>query len=159
MADLASTAPAFIDIAHRIVWATTATVTAAGAPRTRILHPIWEWDGRELHGWILTSPSSPKAADLASTPRISLTYWDPSHDVATADCDTDWEDTPEQRQAGWDRFLDGPAPVGYDPRIVPPWTNPEAPAFGVLHLRPTALRVMPGTLMLQGTGELLTWRG
>jgi hypothetical protein len=157
MADLATTAPAFIDIAHRIVWATVATVDDSG-PRTRILHPIWEWDGRELTGWILTSPESPKANDLASVPRASLTYWDSSHDVATADCDTEWETSPEQRQAGWDRFLHGPAPVGYDPRIIPFWTSPDVPEFGVLRLRPTALRVMPGTVMLEGKGQVHTWR-
>jgi hypothetical protein len=89
---------------------------------------------------------------------VSLTYWDATHDVATADCATEWEDSREQRQAGWDRFLHGPAPVGYDPSIVPTWPSPDAPAFGVLRLTPSALRVMPGTLMLQGTGQLLTWR-
>jgi general stress protein 26 len=158
MADLATTAPAFVDIAHRIVWATVATVDAHGDPRSRILHPIWEWDGTTLTGWILTGPQSPKASDLAARPRVSLTYWDATHDVATADCATEWEDSREQRQAGWDRFLHGPAPVGYDPSIVPTWPSPDAPAFGVLRLTPSALRVMPGTLMLQGTGQLLTWR-
>lgn len=158
MADLAHAAPAFIDIAHRIVWATVATVDGDGAPRTRILHPIWEWDGAELRGWILTSPNSPKARHLDTSSRVSLTYWDATHDVATADCATEWEDSPEQRQAGWDRFLHGPAPVGYDPQIIPQWTAPDAPEFGVLRLYADSLRVMPGSLMLQGKGELLTWR-
>ena len=51
-----------------------------------------------------------------------------------------------------------PAPVGYDPSIIPPWTGPEAEAFGVLRLTPTRLRVMPGTVMLQGRGDVLSWR-
>jgi hypothetical protein len=33
-----------------------------------------------------------------------------------------------------------------------------APDFGILRLSPHRLRVMPGTLMLAGQGELLTWR-
>jgi hypothetical protein len=148
-------APAFVEMAHRIVWCTTATVGADGRPHTRILHPIWEWDGEALTGWIATSPLSPKAKDLAENPDVSLTYWDPSHDVATADCTASWD---EDEQAGWDRFANGPAPVGYDPSIIPFWPNADVPEFGVLRLEPTSLRVMPGTVMLQGQGEVLTWR-
>ena len=48
-------APAFVAMAHRIVWCTVATVGPDGAPNTRILHPIWEWDGDALTGWIATS--------------------------------------------------------------------------------------------------------
>lgn len=86
--ELNETAPAFVAVAHRIVWATVATVDPTGQPRTRVLHPVWEWDGEQLTGWIATSPLSPKARDLAHESRVSLTYWDPSQDVATADCDT-----------------------------------------------------------------------
>ena len=39
---LSGTAPAFVEIAHRIVWATAATVDPQGRPWTRVLHPIWE---------------------------------------------------------------------------------------------------------------------
>ncbi len=159
MTSLQEIAPAFVAMAHRIVWCTAATVSPGGEPATRILHPIWEWTGSTLTGWIATSPRSPKAADLAANPQVSLTYWDPTHDTCTALCDTAWEDTPEQRQAGWDRFRHGPAPVGYDPAIIPQWTDAQTPDFGVLRLTPRRLRVMPGSLMLAGQGELLTWRG
>lgn len=158
MTDLVTIAPAFVEMAHRIVWCTVATTTADGTPRTRVLHPIWEWDGATLMGWIATSPLSPKAADLAVQPRVSLTYWASSHDTCTADCDTEWETTDEQRAAGWDRFANGPAPVGYDPSIIPPWTGPTAPAFGILRLMPHRLRVMPGSVLLAGAGDTLTWR-
>jgi len=158
MTDLATVAPAFVEMAHRIVWCTAATVTPAGSPRTRILHPIWAWDGTSLTGWVATSPRSPKAADLAAHPEVSLTYWDPSHDTCTADCQAVWEDSEEERRAGWERFASGPAPVGYDPSIIPGWTDPTVPDFGILRLEPTRLRVMPGSLMLRGEGELLTWR-
>jgi general stress protein 26 len=156
--DLAVVAPAFVEMAHSIVWCTVATVDRTGRPRTRVLHPVWEWDGEALTGWIATSPESPKASDLAANPAVSLTYWAPSHDTCTADCTTEWTNDRESRRAGWDRFLNAPPPVGYDPRIVPPWTSPEVPAFGILRLHPTRLRVMPGTLLMAGTGHLLTWR-
>jgi hypothetical protein len=135
-----------------------ATTGAAGRPRTRILHPIWEWDGAALRGWIATSPLSPKAADLAATPAVSLTYWDATHDTCTADCDTAWETTVAERRAGWDRFAHGPAPVGYDPSIIPGWDEPSSPGFGILRLTPTWLRVMPGSVLLAGAGDVLTWR-
>ena len=158
MSTLETTAPVFVTMAHRIVWCSVATVDASGKPRTRVLHPVWEWDGQALTGWIATSPLSPKAKDLAQHPQVSLTYWATNHDTCTADCDTSWDDSPEAQQEGWDRFKNAPAPVGYDPSIIPPWTAPDVPAFGVLRLRPYRLRVMPGTLMMAGKGELHTWR-
>jgi hypothetical protein len=156
--ELSVVAPAFVEVAHRIVWATVATTDGAGRPTTRVLHPIWEWDGTNLTGWILTSPRSPKARHLAAQPAVSLTYWHPNQDVATADCDSAWETSDMERQAGWDRFLHGPKPVGYDPSIIPQWTSPQAPDLGVLRLEPRTLRVMPGTVMTKGEGALLTWR-
>ena len=151
-------APAFVEMAHRIVWCTVATVDRTGQPRTRILHPIWSWDGDTMTGWILTSPQSPKARDLEAHPSVSLTYWDPSQDTCTAECAVAWDDTPELRQAAWDRFLNGPEPVGYDPRIIPFWPSPDVPEFGVLRLRPDRLRVMAGTVMTKGEGRPLSWR-
>ena len=68
MTPLDQIAPAFIDMAHSIVWASVATVDADSRPRTRILHPIWEWDGTDLFGWIATVPSPVKRAHLAVHP-------------------------------------------------------------------------------------------
>ena len=82
--ELQEVAPAFVQMAHGIVWCSAATVDAKGRPRSRILHPIWEWDGDRLQGWIATSPHSPKAVDLAANPNVSLTYWAPSQDTCTA---------------------------------------------------------------------------
>jgi len=90
--------------------------------------------------------------------RLSLTYWHPDHDTCNAVCGATWEDAPEQRRAGWRRFAEAPAPVGYDPSIIPAWTSPEAEAFGILRVEPVSLRVMDGSRMVRGTGRLLTWR-
>jgi Pyridoxamine 5'-phosphate oxidase len=156
--DLASIAPAFVEMAHRIVWCTVATTDLQGRPSSRVLHPIWEWDGADLIGWIATSPESLKAKHLNATPAISLTYWATNHDTCTADCDVEWDVTPELRTAGWDRFKNGPAPVGYDPSIIPRWTSPDASSFGILRITPRRLRVMPGSFMLSGVGELMSWK-
>lgn len=157
MTELSTIAPAFVTMAHRIVWCTVATVDRAGRPRTRVLHPLWRWDGAALTGWILTDPTSLKARHLEANPIASLTYWAPDHDTCSAECSTAWELDPQQRRDGWERFASAPAPVGYDPRIIPQWTDPDAASFGVLRLNPTRLRVMPGTLMTAGRGELFTW--
>ena len=89
---------------------------------------------------------------------VSLTYWTPDHDTCTADCATVWELDDDAKRAGWRRFAEAPAPVGYDPSIIPRWTSPEAAAFGILRLEPHRLRVMPGSFMVARQGELLTWR-
>jgi hypothetical protein len=158
MAALSIVAPEFVQMAHRIVWCTVATVSPDGSPRSRVLHPIWEFDGERLTGWVATSPQSPKATDLAHEARVSLTYWSPDHDTCTADCSTEWEHSPAEREQGWRRFADAPAPVGYDPSIIPGWTAPDSPGFGMLRLEPVRLRVMPGSLMMSGQGRLLTWK-
>ncbi len=157
MAALDDVAPRFVEMAHRIVWCTVATVDSGNRPRTRILHPIWAYDGERLTGWIATSPHSPKAAHLEHRPEVSLTYWDASQDTCTADCTTAWELDEDSRRAGWDRFANGPEPVGYDPRIIPDWTDPMADAFGILRLDPHRLRVMPGSVLLRGEGQVSTW--
>ena len=64
MSTLKQVAPAFLKMAHQIVWCTVATVDSDGRPRSRILHPIWQWDGRELIGWIATGPTPTKRAHL-----------------------------------------------------------------------------------------------
>jgi general stress protein 26 len=140
--NLADIAPDFVEIAHRIVWCTVATVDTKGRPRTRILHPIWEWDGASLVGWIATGPDSPKAKHLAAQPKVSLTYWDPSHDVATCDAEASWYTDDETRSWLYERFKTAPPPVGYDPALIPGWDTPTAPGFGALRLDPTALRVV-----------------
>ena len=158
MEALETVAPKFVAMAHRIVWATAATVDIGGNPTTRILHPVWQWDGSTLVGWIATSPLSPKAKHLAETPRLALTYWQPNHDTCTAHCATVWETSDAERAAGWKRFAEAPAPVGYDPAIVPGWDSPSSPGFGILRLEPDLLRVMDGSAMLAGKGDRLSWR-
>ena len=153
MDQLSVTGPAFLEMAHRIVWCTVATVDPGGGTRTRILHPIWEWDGDRLTGWIATSPTPVKARGVSADPRISLTYWDPTQDTCTVGWIAD-----DEREALWNRFADGPEPVGYDPAIIPPWADgPNSPAFSGWKLDPYRLRVMPGSAMLDGQG-LLLWR-
>ena len=70
MTSLEQIAPAFVDMAHSIVWASVATVDSDARPRSRILHPIWEWDGTDLFGWIATVPTPVKRRHLAVHPEV-----------------------------------------------------------------------------------------
>lgn len=158
MNELTQVAPAFVEMAHRIVWCSVATVDGHGRPRSRILHPIWQWDGDGLVGWIATSPTPVKRANLETSPYVSLNYWSPNHDTCTAECQATWILDDDGRQLVWDTFLNGPDPVGYNPAIVPAWKSPTAEAFAALRLEPWRLRVFPGTVLLGQGGEVLNWR-
>lgn len=158
MQELSTVAPAFVEMAHRIVWCTVATVDPQGRPRSRILHPIWQWDGSSLVGWIATGPTPTKRAHLAASPHASISYWAPSHDTCTAECRASWALDDATRAMVWDLFLHGPPPVGYDPGIVPGWGSPTADGFAALRLEPWRLRVFPGTVLLGQGGSVLNWR-
>lgn len=158
MDDLTVIAPAFVEMAHRIVWCSASTVDANRRPRSRILHPIWQWDGDRLSGWIATAPTPTKRAHLEHSPYVSLDYWAPSHDTCVAECRAAWAFDDETRTMVWNLFRDAPPPVGYDPSIIPVWTSPTADAFAALRLEPWRLRVMAGSVLLKGEGRALAWR-
>ena len=158
MATLEEIAPPFVEMAHRIVWASVATVDALGRPRSRVLHPIWEWDGAALVGWVATTPS-PKLGHLERSGHASVNYWQANHDTCLAECRAEVIRDEAGRTEVWERFAAAPEPIGYDPGGIgmPGWTAPTAPGFVALRLSPWRLRLMPGTVMLEQRGELLTW--
>lgn len=158
MNTLTETAPEFVKMAHQIVWCSAATVDKRNRPMSRILHPIWEWDGENLTGWIGTGPTPIKRAHLAANPYMSLNYWTPAQDTCVADCHAEWAFDDETRTRIWNLFLNTPEPVGYDPTLIPAWTSPTVPAFAVIKLRPWRLRVFPGSVLLGQGGTILSWR-
>jgi hypothetical protein len=158
MNDLSETAPAFVEMAHRIVWASATTVDMHIRPRSRILHPIWHWDSVQLAGWIATTPTPIKRAHLQTSPYMSLNYWSPSHDTCVAECHATWAFDDETRTMVWNLFLNGPEPVGYDPGIVPAWESPTCNAFAAIRLDPWRLRVFPGSILLGKGGKVLSWQ-
>jgi hypothetical protein len=158
MHSLDTVAPAFVEMAHRIVWCSAATVDAKARPRSRILHPIWEWDGHALVGWIGTQATPTKRAHLEASPYVSLSYWTPSQDTCVAECRASWAFDEATRTEVWERLRSAPPPVGYDPAIIPGWTGPTCDAFQALRLVPWRLRVFPGSVLLEGRGDVLTWQ-
>ena len=158
MTSLEQIAPAFMDMAHSIVWASVATVDSNGRPRSRILHPIWEWDGTDLFGWVATVPTAVKRQHLAVHPEVSVSYWTTNHDTCSAECLVEWYLDDDTCVTVWDKFVKGPEPVGYDPYIIPAWKDgPTSDEFAVLRLSPYRLRVMPGAVMMKGEGAVLSW--
>jgi hypothetical protein len=157
---LEDVAPAFVEMAHRIVWCSVATVDEQGRPRSRILHPFWEWDGKDLVGWIATEPTATKRAHLASSPFMSCNYWADTHDTCTAECSATWHHDDATRAEVWNKFKTAPPPVGYDPSIIPGWDAPTSETFTVLKLTPWRLRVFPGRFLVTGgaEGQVLVWK-
>ena len=129
-----------------------------GATAFPVLHPLWQWDGEKLTGWIATGPTPTKLAHLEASSHVSCNYWAPNHDTCVAECRAEWVFDAERKQMVWDLFVNGPAPVGYDPAMIPGWDDAGSSGFAALKLDPWRLRVMPGTFMMEGTGNLLSWR-
>lgn len=150
-------AKAFVEMAHEIVWCTVATVDVEGRPRSRVLHPMWEWHEDRLIGWIGTSPTQLKRQHLQAHPYMSLNYWHPNQDTCVAECRASWLFDDESCRTIWDKFKSTPEPLGYDPAMIPAWDSPESKHFAVVRLEPWRLRVFPGSLLTAGQGEQLTW--
>lgn len=158
MQSLEAVAPAFVDMAHQIVWASVATIDRRDRPRSRVLHPIWQWDGSTLTGWVATGPTPLKRAHLERSPHVSVNYWTQSQDTCVAECRSEWCFDLPTRERIWRLFEETPAPVGYDPAIIPGWEKPSDDAFAVLKLAPWRLRVFPGSVLMGQGGEVLTWQ-
>jgi hypothetical protein len=126
-------------IAHRVVWATVATVDRHDRPRSRVLHPIWLREGERLCGWVITRPTALKRAHLCHSPHASVSYWDPAHDTAVAECTAAWCDDADTRARVWQAFLDAPAPLGYDFAQIFP-DGPRSRGAGFLRLDPWRVR-------------------
>ena len=146
---------AFVDIAHRIVWCTVATVDRRGRPRSRILHPYWEQTEDGLVGWITTRPTALKLAHLAHSPHLSCSYWDATQDTAIAECDAEWVHDLATGEHAWELFRAAPEPLGHDPYSIWP-DGPSDPDAGVLRLEPWRLRVATMETLL-GRAPVLRW--
>lgn len=148
-------ADAFVAIAHRVVWASVATVDRRGRPRSRVMHPLWERTGRGLVGWVTSRPTPLKVAHLGRTPYVSCSYWDPLHDVAVADCRAAWVEDEAERARAWELFRAAPPPLGHDPATIWP-DGPGAADAGVLRLDPWRVRAATAAQIATG-GPVPAW--
>jgi general stress protein 26 len=137
LTDLANVAAVARPIVERVIWCTVTTVGADGVPRSRLMHPVWWWDGSP--GALVTARPTPlKVRHLAANPRVTCFYWDPAHDTVAIDATARWLDDAERADA-WEAVKAVPSPVGFDPAMI--W--PDGPASpGCAMLRFTADRIV-----------------
>jgi len=136
VASFAEIAAEFQARVARIAWATVATVGPDGAPRTRILHPIWE----DHIGWIATTRGSLKIRQIGREPRVSLTYWDPLQDNVHIEAVATVTDDVADKSRIWDLFAATPPPLGYDPVVF--WKGGKTDqAYALLRLDPTRIEL------------------
>ena len=144
----------FLARVSRAVYCSLATVDRQNRPRSRILHPIWDFspagplDGPI--GWIISWPESHKARHLAHNPAVSLAYIADSQKPVYVDGSAAWVDVPEEKQRIWDLYKTTPPPLGFDPQ--PHYGSIDHPHFGLLRVNPW--RVELGNL----GGEAQVWR-
>ena len=130
----------FLAITGEVVWCTATTVDAAGRPRSRILHPIFEVvEGRPV-GWVATARTPVKTAHLAANPHVAIAYWSPAQHTVVADCVVRWVDDEEGKRHVWDLFAATPPPLGY-PLAGPGMEDPTSPLFTPLRLDPWRVQV------------------
>jgi hypothetical protein len=107
-----------------------------------------------LIGWLGTRRTPLKVAHLAASPYASLSYWDPRHDVAVAECEAAWVPDDELAEA-WGKLTAVPEPAGYDPAAIWP-DGPDGGSFAALRLDPWRLRsARAGDI---AAGEFAVWR-
>lgn len=139
----------FVEIAHRIVWCSIATVDPAGRPRSRVLHPLWERDDSGLVGWVTTRRTPLKQRHLTHTPFVSCSYWSPDHDTAVAECHAAWELDLAEAHRVWGLFRSAPAPLGHDPSAIWP-DGPGSEDAGLLRLAPWLVTTRRLSAMVAG---------
>ena len=128
-----------LGVSRTVVWAVMTTVDAAGRPRNRVVHPVWEMVEGELVGWVTTRRSAVKEAHLAANPHVGIAYAGADHDVAYLDCTARWA-TAEERRHAWDVCRAIPAPAGFDPATIWP-DGPDSPGAEALRLEPYRVQV------------------
>ena len=137
-------------IVERIIWCTVTTVGPTGHPRSRLMHPVWWWDGDAPTALVTARPTALKIRHLAANPIMSCFYWDPAHDTVAIDATADWLDTAARKRA-WDQIKGIEAPVGFDPAIIWP-DGPESGDCAIIRL--TARRIVATPAGLPG----YSWR-
>ena len=115
------------------------------------MHPIWEWDGRRLTGW-LTTHAQPKMRHLADHPYVSCAYYDSWAVAVVADSRIEPVTDDAARTRVWELFRAAPPPLGFDPGAigVPGWDAPTAPGFVVAAGGPVAGAGPPGPARRRG---------
>ena len=122
--------PEFESRVRRIVYSQMATMDAAGRPRIRVVHIVWD----RITGYLSTAPGAPKLTHIARNPSVSLGYWDPAQTTVTVDCRAIEVTDAEEKTVAYRLFVSEPEPYGFDPAF---WGGtPDDPAFALIRFEP-----------------------
>lgn len=154
--DLDDLAPLIRQLTESIVWCAMTTVGADGRPRSRVVHPVWDWSTRPLQGWVTSRPTLLKRSHLAAHPVATCAYFTPAtHDLVMFDCHAAW--APEdEHEARWQETAATPPPMGFDPTTIWP-DGPTATDFAVIDLRPFRITTQTGAALARGE-KAAQWR-
>lgn len=155
--DFTSFAEEFVTRVAEIVYCTATTVGPDYAPRSRVLHPVWQVVGDRPVGWVIAFPTPVKVRHLANNPRMACMYWTPAQDSVAIDAIATWVDDEKMRHAVWDLLTSTPEPMGYDPKILG-FEDWNAPFFTPLRLDPTRIQMLRGEQMRAGDYTYRVWQ-
>lgn len=122
----------FLTITGEAVWCTATTVDAAGRPRSRILHPIFEVAQERPIGCVATTRTPVKSARLAPNPRVAVAYRRPARQTVVADCVALRVDDEAGKRHVLGIFPATPTPLGSPlagPRMEDPTRPPSTPLW------------------------------
>jgi general stress protein 26 len=157
--------PSFTDLADEviaimseIVYCTVTTVDAAGRPRSRVMHPIFEVvDGLPM-GWAITDKTPVKTRHLARNPHVSCFYWSPAQNTVSLECTARWVDDDETREHVWRLFRDTPPPLGWGELTAYEPERIHHPLFEPLQLIPWRVQVLRAEQLAAGDFHPRSWR-
>src|SRR5262245_29257231 len=84
--DLATVAPAFVELAPPAGWGAGATRAPGGPPPDRRPQPVVGVGRTGLGRLVRTEAAPPKRPAPEAPPFVSVNYWAPSHDTCAAEC-------------------------------------------------------------------------
>jgi hypothetical protein len=145
---LADIAAAARPIVEAMVHCVSTTVGPDDRPRSRVVHPVWDWSAPALVGWVTSRPTPLKLRHLASHPVMTCAYWSPAHDTVVLDCEARWVDEHE-RQTVWELIASTPPPVGFDPATIWPG-GPGSDDFAPIELTPYRIQTSTAVQMAAG---------
>lgn len=129
------------EIVGCIVWSVVSTTDRSGRPRSRVMHPVWDFAA--MTGVVGTRRTPVKVAHLAARPALTCAYWSPDHDAAFLDCEASWVPEGELAEA-WEALT-----KGYDPAALWP-DGPGSVGFAALRLTPYRIQVVRAEALAAG---------
>lgn len=129
-----------------IIYSSVATVSADGEPRSRIVHPVWNWDAPV--GWITVRPTSLMLRHLRRNPVITCSYWSSAHNAVYLD-GMARPAREEELASVWNAVGSVTGPTAFDPITIFP-DGPVPGTFCAVIVVPHRIRVVEAVRLASG---------